>query len=488
MTWFSKPRKAGFALFSASLLLAGVSAAAGASSSSAAEILDRYVKVTGGAPLWRAQRFERHEIEGRTLDGNTVVLNASILTARDGSSRSEVHVPQEAAEGVYKGVAWAVSQFSGVRIKRAAERDEALRDSHMLEEADWRTLYPHARFAGMEGINGKFCYRVELAAETTEWFDAATGLLVRRQSSELSPDGDTAVGFTVEEYAVHDGLMQPARMLAWRGDLQYRLSVLKTVYNKPEPLEYPAEVAQYLADDRAGRALPNAEEIVERHIFESGGVDAYEKLKTQRIRGSITFLSSNSEAPVETWASNGGRYYESVDVPGLGKQEEGSDGVVSWQRSPALGPRIKPRNAAPGLGVTLDAAMVIGWRLLTKEVRTEAAERIDGRDCWRVRLIPRGSNEIYLRWYDRRTGLLYRSNVSLPTEMGALPLTMTFEEYRDAAGLKWPTRIRMLTGGQNLLFTAADVRLNEPIEDAVFELPAEIKELAEKRAAGTGLE
>src|SRR5580658_7852278 len=104
----------------------------------AGQVLDHYVNVTGGAAAWHAKHTERDDIEGRTLDGQRVVLRAAITLSRSGNSVSEIDVPQKASEGIYKGVAWASSHFSGVRIKRGMERDEAIRDSRMLEEADWR--------------------------------------------------------------------------------------------------------------------------------------------------------------------------------------------------------------------------------------------------------------------------------------------------------------------------------------------------------------
>jgi hypothetical protein len=471
MTRSSKLLAAGLAL--SSLLAAEKGPAA-------ATILDRYVRVTGGASVWHAQKSERDEIEGRAVDDDRVVLRATIYTTHGGDSVSEVQVPQDATEGVYKGVAWAVSDFSGVRIKHGAERDEAVRESHMLEEADWRSLYPHARMTGVETIDNRPSYKVQLSTDTAEWFDVENGLLVRRVSSELSPGGVVSVGFTVEQWAERGGLRQPYRVLAWRGDLQYRLTT-STVYNSISNLTLPPAVSEYLATDRAGKALPNAEEIIERHIYESGGLDAFENLKTQRITGTLTFLSSKTEAHVDTWASDGGRYYQSVDVPGLGVQEEGSDGSVAWERSPVLGPRVKQRNDRNGLGVTMDAAQVIAWRQSIRQVRTEAREQIEGHDCYRVRMVPRGHSPALIRWYDRQSGLLYRTSTALSTDMGVLPTLMTFEEYREVAGLKWPTRIRMAVSGQNLLFNVSEVRLNEPIENAVFELPLEVKQIAEQK-------
>ena len=148
-------------------------------------------------------------------------------------------------------------------------------------------------------------------------------------------------------------------MLATRGDLHYRLSVLSVTYNdlqQPDYFRYPPQVADYLADERAGRALPNAEEVIERHIFESGGSLAYEKLKSQKITGTLAFLSRNIEARTEAWSAADGRYYQLVDIPGMGREEQGSDGRIAWERSPTLGPRAKPRGNLSGLGVTLDAA------------------------------------------------------------------------------------------------------------------------------------
>lgn len=455
----------------------------------AGQVLDRYVSLTGGAPAWHAKRTERDDIEGRTLDGTRVVLRATVTVSRAGDSLSEIQAPQSASEGIYKRTAWALSEFSGVRIKNGMERDEAVRDARMLEEADWRTLYPKSRVEGIETIGGERCYKVVFlpsAAERIEWFDVASGLLVRRSSYELSSSGDTPVGYTVQEWEERGGIKQPTAMLAWRGDFQYRVRVLSTVYNVAADLRYPAEIAAYLKDEKAGKALPNAEEIVERHIYESGGPEFYEMLRTQKVTGTLTFLERNIEARMETWAGSGGRYYQSTDIPGMGKEEEGSDGVIVWDRSPVLGPRLKPRRNATALGVTLDAAGVVEWRALIARVRTEAEERIDGHDCYRVRLTPRDGSRDIIRWYDRDSGLLYRAELSVKGDMGIVPMVMTVEQYRTVGMVKWPSRIRVNGPGQDTLFSADEVKLNEPVDEHVFDVPPEIRDLAHGKDAAVG--
>jgi hypothetical protein len=487
----------GFARRSASFCVVGILAgtlsfAATDKLPTAGQVLDRYVGVTGGAAAWKAKHTETDEIEGRTLDGLRVVLHATVTVSRSGNSLSEIQVPQNASEGVYKGVAWASSHFSGVRIKRGMERDEAIRDARMLEESEWRDLYPKSQLGGVEMVGQERCYKVVLlpsATQKVEWFSVATGLLTKRSSYELSTSGETPVGYTVEEWAERGGIKQPTVMLAWRGDFQYRLSVLSTVYDMRHAdlerpyLGYPPEVAEYLKADRAAKALPNAEEIVERHIFESGGPEFYEMLRTQKITGTLTFVARNIEARMETWAADGGKYYQLTDIPGMGKQEEGSDGLIAWDRSPAIGPRVKARRNAGTLGVTLDAAGMIEWRVLIDHVRTEAEERVDGRDCYRIRLSPRDGSQDMIRWYDRDTGLLYRSALAVSTDMGSLPLVMTYEEYRTVGDVKWPSRIRVTASGEDTVFSADEVKLNEPVDDSVFAVPSEIRELAQKKDA-----
>ncbi len=484
----------GFARRSGSALLHGAACLAFASASFAAgparlpeagQVLDRYVSVSGGAAAWRAKRTERDEIEGRTLDGQRVVLRATVTTSRSGDGFSQIQIPQKASEGVYRGVAWALSDFSGVRIKQGMERYEAIRDSRMLEEVDWRALYPKSTVAGVESIAGERCYKVLLLPSPTpraEWFSIASGLLVQRSSYEISASGETPAGYTVEEWTERGGVRQPVTMRAWRGDFQYRLRVLSTVYNAPDAmLQYPAEVAEYVKAERAGKALPNPEEIIERHIFESGGPEFYEKLRTQNVIGTLILLSRNIEAHMETWAAAGGKYYQVTDIPGLGRQEEGSDGSLAWDRSPAIGPRLKPRRNSGPLGVTLDAAGMLEWRVLIDRVRTEAEEVVDDKDCYRVRLTPRDGSRDMIRWYDRKTGLLYRSELEIRTDMGKVPAVMTVEEYRNVGMVKWPSRVRITASGQDTVFQADQVKLNEPVDSSIFEVPAEIRELAGKR-------
>jgi hypothetical protein len=182
----------------------------------AGQVLDHYVSVTGGAAAWHAKRTERDDIEGRTLDGLRVVLRASVTLSRSGNAVSEIQVPQVASEGIYRGIAWASSHFSGVRIKRGMEREEAIRDSRMLEESDWRDLYPKSQVAGLETVNQERCYKVLLLPSPTqkiEWFSLSSGLLVHGRGMGGARRHQTTRGYALLAWGFRVSAQNPEHRL-----------------------------------------------------------------------------------------------------------------------------------------------------------------------------------------------------------------------------------------------------------------------------------
>ena len=70
-------------------------------------------------------------------------------------------------------------------------------------------------------------------------------------------------------------------------------------------------------------------------------------------------------------------------------------------------------------------------------------------------------------WFDTRTGLLVR----IECRAGTAVLQMDWDDYRDVGGLMLPFKVRE-AGTENWLIQLTEVKLNEPIDDAVFARPA----------------
>jgi hypothetical protein len=127
--------------------------------------------------------------------------------------------------------------------------------------------------------------------------------------------------------------------------------------------------------------------------------------------------------------------------------EEGTDGSVAWERSALKGPRIKTGEEK---AVALRAANIqhdVRWREYFQKVECTGVEPLDSHICYRVVLTPKeGQTEI--RYYDKKSYLLVRTNMILKTEMGEIPTEMSVSDYRSVDGVLMPFQLKQKVLGQ----------------------------------------
>ena len=71
-------------------------------------------------------------------------------------------------------------------------------------------------------------------------------------------------------------------------------------------------------------------------------------------------------------------------------------------------------------------------------------------------------------YFDRESGLLARRLVQTKTAYGNLAEQIDYSDYRDAGGIKVPFQIRHTTWSQVTTEKFTDIKVNAPIDDAVF--------------------
>ena len=86
--------------------------------------------------------------------------------------------------------------------------------------------------------------------------------------------------------------------------------------------------------------LPTAAQVLDRYIEVTGGKEAYAKVKSVSMLGTMEIKGQNVRGDMKMYRVDGGKYYTVVDLPGIGKQEDGSNGSVVWDKT-VLGPRLK---------------------------------------------------------------------------------------------------------------------------------------------------
>jgi hypothetical protein len=231
---------------------------------------------------------------------------------------------------------------------------------------------------------------------------------------------------------------------------------------------------------------PTAEAVLQKYLEASGGEESIGRVKTVIMRGSMEIPAQNVRASMVIYRADGGKSYSVVDIPGMGKQEDGSNGEIAWEKT-ALGPRVK--DGVEKFLVTCSGdAMGEYTRALTgkdtcyAKVELAGEEMIDGKPAWKLLLTPK-MGKVEEQFFDKASGLLVQQNMKMPSPLGELPITLVMNAYKTFEGVKTPTRVTMKMGTVEMQLNFAEVAFNVPIPDQMFAVPPDIQALVE---AGKG--
>jgi hypothetical protein len=229
-------------------------------------------------------------------------------------------------------------------------------------------------------------------------------------------------------------------------------------------------------------AKPTAEQVLDRYVSVTGGKEAYARVKSVSMLGQMEIKGQNIRGEMKMFRQDGGKYYTVVDLPGIGKQEDGSNGTVVWDKT-VLGPRIKTGAEKFLASCGSSALSEYGRGALDKDscyskVEMVGEEIVNGKTFYKLRMTPKeGKPEE--QFYDKATGLLSRTKMIMPSPMGEVPITAIVEEYKTVDGITTPARLTNEMGAVAMTMTFTSIRFNEKVPDVLFSLPPEIQALVD---------
>jgi hypothetical protein len=224
--------------------------------------------------------------------------------------------------------------------------------------------------------------------------------------------------------------------------------------------------------------LPKGDEILDKYVTVTGGKDAYEKVKNRLLTGTMKVAGQGLEGKITIYQAPPNKMYTVVDLGGIGKVEEGTDGQVVWEKS-FTGPRIKTGDEKAS--ALRDAAFDgdVQWRKYYKKAECVAEEKIDDKPCYKVVLTtPEGKTRT--AYYDKQTNLVVKVVSTEKTPMGELTIEAFPSEYKKVGDILMPHKLLQKMAGQDIAITFDKVEQNVKIPDKRFDLPEDIKKLAEK--------
>ncbi|MBZ5726269.1 MAG: DUF620 domain-containing protein [Acidobacteriia bacterium] len=226
--------------------------------------------------------------------------------------------------------------------------------------------------------------------------------------------------------------------------------------------------------------LPKAETILDKFIDATGGKAAYQKIHNEMTTGAMTIAANGISGTLTVYHAEPDKSYTEINIEGVGKLMEGTDGKVAWSLSAIQGPHVKEGEEKADALRTGRFNGELNWRDLYKQVQTAGTESVDGKDCYKVVLTPKEGNPL-THYYDKQSSLLVKSTQTAKTAMGEFPVEQTLGEYRKEGEILLPHKVMQKAAGQEIAITIDTVKYNVDIPKDRFDVPDEIKALLNKK-------
>ena len=217
------------------------------------EVLARYVQVTGGRAAYQ-------QVHGSIAKGTMALTAQNVkgsMTVYEAEPMKQVTVVEfpgigRMEEGTDGTIAWSSSALEGARLKQGEEKAMALRAANSQAKfLDWKKLFKSVETVGVEDVDGKPCYKVlftPLAGKPeTEYYDKASGLLVKEMATVTMPMGEVAVSMTIGGYRQEGGILMPHSLQQNLAGQKIDITIESVAINP----EFPAKRFDAPADVRA---------------------------------------------------------------------------------------------------------------------------------------------------------------------------------------------------------------------------------------------
>jgi outer membrane lipoprotein-sorting protein len=230
---------------------------------------------------------------------------------------------------------------------------------------------------------------------------------------------------------------------------------------------------------RAADDLPKADTILDKYIEATGGKAAYQKHHTEISKGSLSMAAMGLKGDVMSYRAEPDKSLTEIDLGGMGKSREGSDGTTFWSLSSMMGPHVKegPEKAQAALSAKFNAEL--NWRDVFKDAKTVGTDTVDGKPCYKIELTPAEGSPID-QCYDKDSGLMVKMTMTAQTPMGEQTVDSFTGDYRKEGDVLMPHMIKQVLAGTEIVITIDSVTFNTEIPADKFALPDEVKALIKK--------
>jgi hypothetical protein len=223
----------------------------------------------------------------------------------------------------------------------------------------------------------------------------------------------------------------------------------------------------------SNEALPTIEAIAEKCAKGSGGREAWAKLSTQVITGTIELSSPQLSGKIEMIAKapNKSRHTFSL-AEGQFEEKAGFDGNIGWKLDSQKGVRRLQGSELEDAKIEAVFDTDLRLREVYPDMKVLGRTKIAGHEAYAV-LTHEPGNKIVTFYFDAQTGLRIAEDSEGPDADGKVEkTTIAFEDYRAVDGIQIPFRLRIASPSLSFVVNVREVLHNVPVDDSAFAMPS----------------
>jgi hypothetical protein len=219
--------------------------------------------------------------------------------------------------------------------------------------------------------------------------------------------------------------------------------------------------------------LPSADELSEKCANGSGGKEAWAKLQTMVLTGTVDIPTFGVSGKVEVFAKRPNKILRITNVAdGQFVRKEAFDGQTGWESDPQQG--LKAVTGARLEQAKVEAVFDTDIRLkeVYPDLKVTGRTKIGDRAAYTATATEPGGKTLTM-YLDEQTGLRIGEDTEGPDENGTVVKTnLFFDDYRAVGDVQVPYRIRIHAPNVSLEIKIEDVKFNTPVDDAKFLMPS----------------
>ncbi len=226
-------------------------------------------------------------------------------------------------------------------------------------------------------------------------------------------------------------------------------------------------------------ALPPAKDLIAKFVAATNATAVMSKHQSVRTKGRFEVPAQGVSGDLEISQARPNKTMMRINVGSIGQFEQGYDGTTAWAINPMQGPRLMTGRELDTMREESSFGTASRQGPNVTSAETVEKTEMNGEPCYKVKMVWKSGRETF-DCYSVASGLLIASMGKQESPMGTVEVTNLVSDYKDFGGQKIATRLTQQAMGneQVLIISTVDYDAADP---AVFEMPAAIKALVEKK-------